>query len=200
MNIIDYDVYSSQDLFDVISRTNLLGNPDIYPFAGANTRIENVSYHDLIPTQNFVLKEQIRKIHALDRFFSVQGIDIAKNNGFITFNTTQGMGTPNVLTPPLVEVIDGQPLIIDGMHRVKYWADRGQSFNAVVIRNIDQSVWPYQLPTRGGWAGVQIFDNVLPDGFVRKQKRYPTPEQNKYFFREYPFPGLIKLMREHTGR
>ncbi|MBD5388920.1 hypothetical protein HDR63_01545, partial [bacterium] len=65
---------------------------------------------------------------------------------------------------------------------------------------VDPSVWPYQMPVVDGWPAIRTFEDTLPDGFVRKQKRYPTSEQNKFFFREYPFPGQIKLQRAHTGR
>ena len=200
MNITEYQVHPFRDLYRVIQQTHLMGNPDIHPFATADIQLEHVSYADLVPTQNFVLKSQLKRIRDLHFLFASYGIDLAKILGFVAFKTAEGGGTPYVFTPPLVEVIDGQPLIIDGMHRATYCGHMGKTFNALFIRQVDSSVWPYQLPTRDGWTSIQIFDDVLPDGFVRKQKRYPTSEQNKYFFREYPFPGLIKLMREHTGR
>lgn len=115
-------------------------------------------------------------------------------------NPNGGLDSTFVFTPPIIEIIDNQPLLIDGQHRITYAADNDMLFNALIIENIAQEVYPYQLPIAGGWNAVQRFDNELPAGFVRKQRRYPTPELNKYYFREYPFPGRIKLMRAHSGK
>lgn len=53
---------------------------------------------------------------------------------------------------------------------------------------------------KNGWNDVQVFDSELPDGFVRKDLRYPDKAVKKFMFREYPFPGIIKIAREHTGK
>ena len=92
MNITEYQVHPFRDLYGVIQHTHLMGNPDIHPFAAADIQLEHVSYTDLIPTQNFVLKSQLRRISYLHSYFALNGIDLAKILGFIAFKTAQGGG------------------------------------------------------------------------------------------------------------
>ena len=226
MIITDYAIHSQQELFNIIRNTYLAGDNNVFPFKNARISIENVSYRDLIPTQTFVLNEQLANIHNIHRQMQQKGIDIFKMDGFLSYKTDRldsansinakphnsgteqpsahtnpngGFDSAFVFTPPIIEIIENQPLIIDGMHRITYAGDNDIKFNALMIENIDEQFWPYQLPIAGGWSTVQRFDGELPKGFVRKQRRYPTPELNKFFFREYPFPGIIKLLRAHSG-
>ena len=205
MNIVNYKLHSRKELFDVIRKTSLLGDSSILPFADADISLQKVSYRDLVPTQSFVLKSQLKKIQEIYKAFLQRGINIFDHHGFLSY-TLQADDTPFVFTPPIVEVIDNQPLIVDGMHRVKFNAENRQTFLALIIENTPAEYYPYQIPlggtSRGGvepWALVQEFEDELPDGFVRKERRYQNGT-HKYYFREYPFPGVIKLERTHTGR
>ena len=198
MIITDYHLHPQNELFDIIRHTYLAGDKNILPFQNTNISVQNVSYRDLVPTQSFVLNKQLANIRLIRDQMLHHNIDILKLDGFLSYQTSN-LDTTFVFTPPIVEVIDNTPLIIDGQHRTTYAADNNQTFNALIIENIDPSVYPYQLPLVGGWAAIKRFDDELPKGFVRKQRRYTTPEQNKFFFREYPFPGIIKLMRTHSG-
>lgn len=201
MIITNYKLHSHQELFDIIRRTHLAGDNNIMPFQDAGVSIQKLSYHDVIPTQTFVLNTQLAKIHNIYTQMMRNGINIFDLAGFLSYQVASAAmsDTAFVLTPPIIEIIDNQPLLIDGQHRITYAADNNLTFYALIIENIAKEVYPYQLPLPGGWAAVQRFETKLPDGFVRKQRRYPTPEMNKFFFREYPFPGHIKIMRTHTG-
>ena len=227
MIITDYKLHSQQELFDIIRRTHLAGDETILPFHDAKISIQTVSYRDLVPTQTFVLNDQLANIYNIHTQMLRKGIDIFKLRGFLSYqidrlnsansinendqktaennsniasNLNGGLDSAFVFTPPIIEVIDNQPLVIDGQHRITYAKDNSITFNALIIENIASDVWPYQLPIAGGWDAVQRFNSELPAGFVRKQRRYPTSEMNKFFFREYPFPGIIKLMRAHSGK
>lgn len=226
MIITDYTVHSRTELFDVIRKTSLLGDSSIRPFKESKLSIQNLSYRDLVPTQTFVLRDQLANIHDIYCQMLRHGVNVFLQDGFLSYkidrldsanyanektqettakafaattNANGGLDSTFVFTPPIIEIIDNIPLLIDGQHRITYAADHNMTFNALIIENIDRSVWPYQLPIKGGWDAVQRFDDHLPDGFVRKERRYPGGT-HKYYFREYPFPGIIKLAREHTGR
>lgn len=198
MIITKYNLHTREELFDIIRRTTLQGAPEKRPFQDSRISIQTVSYHDVIPTQTFVLREQLDKIDEINRQMLRHGINLFQLDGFLSYQTDE-TSADFVFTPPIVEVIDNQPLIIDGQHRTIFAADNNMQFNALFIENIDPAVYPYQLPLRGGWNAVQRFDNRLPDGFIRKERRYLNGT-HKYYFREHPFPGIIKLAREHTGR
>lgn len=174
------------------------------PYKDAKVSIQKLSYRDVIPTQTFVLNDQLTNIHNIYTQMMRNGINIFNLDGFLSYQIAPNSGTTVsdtvfVLTPPIIELIDNQPLLIDGQHRITYAGDNNMTFNALLIENIAQEVYPYQLPIAGGWDAVQRFETKLPDGFIRKQRRYPTPEMNKFFFREYPFPGYTKILRAHSG-
>lgn len=198
MIITDYHIHSKQELFNIIRNTHLAGNKNLFPFHNSKISIQTMSWRDTVPTQTFVLNDQLSNIHKIHTQMLDKNIDIFKMDGFLSYQTDM-LDSTFVFTPPIIEVIDDQPLVIDGQHRITYTADNNMTFNALVIENIDRSVYPYQLPIDGGWNAVKRFETALPTGFVRKQRRYSTSEQNKFFFREYPFPGIIKLMRQHSG-
>ena len=198
MIITDYHIHSQQELFDIIRTTHLAGDKKLFPFHNSKISIQTMSWHDVVPTQTFVLNDQLRTIHKIHTQMLDKNINVFNMDGFLSYRT-DAPDSIFVFTPAIIEVIDGQPLVIDGQHRITYTADNNLTFKALVIENIDRSVYPYQLPLAGGWAAVKRFENTLPTGFIRKQRRYATPEQNKFFFREYPFPGIIKLMRQHSG-
>jgi hypothetical protein len=149
---------------------------------------------EIIPTQRFVLKQQLDIIKKLYKTFSANGVNIFSNYGFISYETDGGRFT---LTPPIVEVIGGQPLLIDGMHRITCAGADGWMFLAAFIEGIPPKFLPYQMGLPHGWADVQMFESKLPDGFNQKPSRYPE-DQRKHYFREYPFPGIIKVAREHS--
>lgn len=198
MIITDYTIHSQDELFDIIRHTTLLGDHNIYPFENSKLSIKTISHHDVLPTQAFVLQEQLTKIDDIHTNMQKHNIDVLKMNGFLSYKVNL-FNTQFVFTPPIIEVIEDQPLIIDGQHRITYAADKNLTFNALFIENVDKSVYPYQIPLRNGWNNIQRFDTHLPDGFIRKERRYPNGT-HKFYFREYPFPGVIKLIREHTGR
>lgn len=210
MIITNYNLHSQQELFDIIHKTYLAGDHNILPFKDAKLSIQQISYRDVLPTQTFVLNDQLNNIHSIYTQLMRQGIDIFNLHGFLSYQITNVENFDSninaasnpvfIFTPPIIEIIDNQPLLIDGQHQIRYAGDNNKPFNALLIENIAKEVYPYQLPIFGGWDAVQRFDTKLPDGFVRKQRRYPTPEMNKFFFREYPFPGHIKIMRAHSGK
>ncbi|MDR0727133.1 MAG: hypothetical protein LBF37_03665 [Rickettsiales bacterium] len=207
--IVNYKQYSKEDLFNIIRNTSIKGDSSVFPFSDFKLSVQTISQEDLIPTQTFVFNDQIKLIQNLVRQFSKLGIDLFSLNGFVSFKTlaTQQGGQNEirkiaeefVYSIPIVEVIEGAPLIIDGMHRATVAGKKKIPFNALFIENVPEHLYPYQLPLSGGWSAVKQFKNKLPDGFSRKERRYPDGF-HKYYFCDYPFPGIIKLAREHTGK
>ena len=199
VKIQNYEIHPKTELIEIIKNTTLNGDSSIKPFQNSDVFIQSVKTPQLYPTQKFVLQDQLNNINLLYKYFLTKGINIANIDGYIIYNTDESDNT-YVLTPPIIEIIENQPLIIDGQHRTKFFGDKNIPFNAVCINNIPKEYYPYQLPNKGGWNDVACFDTQLPEGFVRKELRYPDKKTKKFMFREYPFPGIIKIAREHTGK
>jgi len=198
MIITNYQLHSSRELELIMRATTLHGAPNSHPFEKAEITLRYVNPHNLVPTQAFVLQEQIDIIDNIYNQMKRNSVDIFNLLGFVTYKIDNS-DTQFTFTPPIIEIIDKQPLIIDGQHRTTYAMQNNLNMYALVIDRVPSNMLPYQMPLTGGWQSVKCFESRLPDGFVRKQRRY-TGDKNKYFFREYPFPGVIKIAREHTGR
>lgn len=199
MDIVDYKLHPSPDLLNVIRNTYLLSDKKVLPFAKSDIFVKKTSKDALFPTQKFVLNEQLKKIEFLYNFFEKQGLNIANLDGYISYRV-RDVVTDFVLTPPIVEVIENRPLLIDGQHRCFFFDSQNLNFNAVFIDGIEQQYFPYQSHNPRAWDDVCVFDKILPKGFVRKDMRYTDKEKKKSLFRQYPFPGIIKIAREHSGR
>ncbi len=199
IDIVDWKLYTKADLLNVMRNTYLLSDKLILPFKNSDISVGKVSRDLLFPTQKFVLNEQLKKIENLYNFFDKQGVYIPDLQGFLSYKV-RNVATDFVLTPPIVEVIEGKPLLIDGMHRSFFFGNKNLKFNAIFIEGIEKQYFPYQLQNPKGWDDVIVFDKTLPLGFVRKDMRYEDKEKKKALFRQYPFPGVIKIVREHSGR
>ncbi|MBR5904117.1 MAG: hypothetical protein IKZ49_01125 [Alphaproteobacteria bacterium] len=199
MIIQHYELHSNQELLNIIKNTHLAGDANIKPFIQSDIKIQKARHDDLLPTQRFVLQDQINNINILYSYFLTQGINIANLDGFIVYTTDEDNNT-YTLTPPIVEIIENQPLLIDGQHRASFFGKMNMPFNIIQINNVPKQYYPYQLPNKDGWREVLHFEDKLPENFVRKYLRYPDKATKKFMFREYDFPGLIKIAREHTGK
>lgn len=87
MIITDYKLHSEQELFDIMRRTCLAGDKNILPFKDSKISIETVSYRDVVPTQTFVLNQQLARIHSIRTQLMRTGIDIFNLRGFLSYKT-----------------------------------------------------------------------------------------------------------------
>ncbi|MBQ7409273.1 MAG: hypothetical protein IJV03_01780 [Alphaproteobacteria bacterium] len=197
MKILEYSLHPEQELLNIMKNTTLRGDKNIKPFAQSDIYISEITAKDVLPTQYFVLWDQVYNIRVLNDYFMSQNIDIAKLRGFLEYKT---LDADYSLTPPIVEIIDNQPLLIDGQHRATFFGKNNIPFNAIIINNVPQQYYPYQLPNTNGWKDVQYFDSALPEGFFRQKLRYQNKDAKHFMFREYPLPGIIKIVRAHTGK
>lgn len=197
MKILEYSLHPEQELLNIMKNTTLRGDKNIKPFAQSDIYISEITAKDVLPTQYFVLWDQVYNIRVLNDYFMNQNIDIAKLKGFLEYKT---LDADYSLTPPIVEIVDNQPLLIDGQHRVTFFGKNNIPFNAIIINNVPQQYYPYQLPNTNGWKDVQYFDSALPEGFFRQKLRYQNKDAKHFMFREYPLPGIIKIVRAHTGK
>ena len=194
MKITEYRLFCKDELLKVLNNTHLRGDPSIKPYADAEISVQTTQKSAVVPTQRFVLQEQLDTIRNLHKIFAGKGIDIFNNPGFITYT----IGKENfTLTPPIIEVIENKPLLIDGMHRIIYFEN--SPFTAIFIKGIRPEFYPYQIGLKRGWQEVWTFESEVPENFPRKERRY-SMEESKHYFREYPFPGIIKIPRRHTTK
>ncbi|MDR3208761.1 MAG: hypothetical protein LBT45_02835 [Rickettsiales bacterium] len=200
MQIISYDIRKKNDLINYLKHnTVLFSNPDIQPYLDAKISVCSVRQDDLLPTQTYVYFEQLNVMRELDEYFGSNGIDFVSQEGFITYRTFESEYT---LMPPIVELVNGRPLLIDGMHRVTYVGrkDKNRPFKAVIVSGVSKDLKPSVLSLPDGWSNISEFGpGGAPDGFVKRFKRYGDDKAYKYYFRKYQFPGNVKIVRSGTS-
>ncbi|MDR1476527.1 MAG: hypothetical protein LBI17_00145 [Rickettsiales bacterium] len=198
MDIIERGRYLQEDLLDVMRRTALRGFPGVLPFADSKIYTAECAKGDLLPCQFYMMRPQLDKVAEIVAHFRAEragmGIDLLHNDGFVVYESD---GREYAFTPPIVEIVDGEPLLIDGIHRTIFAGKR--KFTAVFVENVPPEYYHYALPNDNGWNDVSMLDgDVLPEGFARKKLRYPM-ESYKKWFREYPFPAATNIKRAHDA-
>jgi CYTH domain-containing protein len=198
MQISSYEISGKNDLINYLKHnTVLFGNPDIQPYLDADISVRAVEYGDLVPTQTYFYKQQLEVMRELESHFNKLGIDFLSHDGFVTYRVGDLKYT---LGPPIVEVVDGAPLLIDGMHRAVYAGrKKGAAFKAVFVRGVPKDLKPSVLALPHGWSDIAELDDAAPAGFVKRYKRYSTDLEYKYYFRKYQFPGDVKIIRSGTS-
>ncbi len=150
------------------------------------------------------LWKRVKKNHHVD-VFTMAGIHEqgeGKQYGYLDITLDDGTTFP--ILPPIIERFDSienksgtfvhqqdSCLIIDGMHRV--YAAKLSGLHEITCVIASKPDWPYYaLPNEDGWDGVQEIRGELPDGFVKKRYRLPTPGEYKGLYRDFNsvFPGV----------
>ncbi|MBD5401046.1 hypothetical protein HDR61_04890 [bacterium] len=198
MIIEKYELGTPRELEQIIKKTSLRGNPNAHPFERARIMMQFVKPKDMIPTKNFLFQEQFDAIDKIYTQMKRNSVDIFNLLGFVRYKL-HGCDQQFIFTPPIIELIDNQPLIIDGQHRVAYAMENNLHLCVLAIENVPENMLPNQMPLVGGWDAVQRFETTMPDNFAHNPGRY-NDDRSKNFYREYPFDGITKIARGHTGR
>ena len=185
------------DLLEVLQKTTLLGDEKEFPYKHANISIKTFSYKDLAPIQFYYIKKNLNLLKKLkDEFIKQYDIDIFNLDGYLNFKTDK-YDQILTMTPPIIEVVDGKNLLIDGMHRVMLSKMLEQDIKCVYIENIKPEHYHYSLPNPNGWEDVKGFLLEVPKFFKTRNVRYDGDDYRKYR-RVYKFEGESQIPRKHT--
>lgn len=174
MKITKIDSFSSSELIKKLRNVTMLKAPDIKVYTDAFISLEKIRPEKLAPPQNYILREELKKVRELKWALEAHGTNIFELNGFVRL-TLDCSDEPVDLLPPIVEESiesDGSIhfIINDGMHRV-YMALREWIVPEVVlIRGIPKHLPYYAFPVPGGWSSVEERED-LPPGYLKKWHR-----------------------------
>lgn len=166
-----------------VREVTLLNDQTVFPYKVAQISLRSVTPRDIKVTSYYVLDTNILFIRNLHRKILQQGYDI--------FQLTQGLliqvneEDPREIVPPVVEVENGIPFILDGLHRA-YVADAiNSTLNVLCIRDV--SVDAYALPNE--WSEIRIRQSVPDSPFEKKRYR----EGYRDLYRNLPGTSGIRL-------
>jgi len=174
MKIAQVQRFSPNQLIERLRKVTMLKAPEIQVYANAFISLENIAVQSLSPPQNYILREELKKVRELKWALQEHGIDIFNINGFVRL-TFEDYGEPVDLLPPVVEESierDGTVhfIVNDGMHRV-YMALREWVIPQVtLIRGVPKDLPYYAFPVPGGWKNLEERDD-LPPGYLKKWHR-----------------------------
>jgi hypothetical protein len=174
MKIVAVERFPADSLIDKLREVTMLKAPEIKVYKNAFISLENIALTSLSPPQNYILREELKKVRELKWALEEHGVDIFRLDGFVRL-TLDGYDEPVDLLPPIVEESiekDGTVhfIVNDGMHRV-YMALREWVIPQVVlVRGIPKDLPYYAYPVPGGWTDIEERDD-LPPGYLKKWHR-----------------------------
>jgi hypothetical protein len=174
MKIRAVERFSPKELIENLRKVTMLKAPDVRVYENALISLERISTEYLSPPQNYILRNELKKVRELKWALESHGVDIFELDGFVRI-TLEDFHEPVDLLPPIVEESierDGSVHLIvnDGMHRV-YMAMREWVIPQVVlIRGVPKDLPYYAYPVPGGWKNLEERED-LPPGYLKKWHR-----------------------------
>lgn len=190
MNIVKIKKHSEKQLLSKLKKITLFKNPEIQPYKKTIITLEKIDVSFLSPTQKYVLKADLKKVNDLYEGLKKFDINLHELNGYVTITVEDENGEQNEIdvTPTIIEEsIENNRLhmiINDGMHRLSHARSLDIIPQVVYVRGIDTENYPYYaFPLENGWDDVKDVLEVIPEGYVKKNYRYP--DNYKYYFRNF---------------
>ena len=174
MKILQVQRFPEDQLINRLAEVTMLKAPEVKVYENALISLEKISPKHLSPPQNYILKEELKKVRELKWALQEHRIDIFHLNGFIRL-TLEGFQESVDLLPPIVEESIEQDgsfhlIINDGMHRVYMALREWVVPQVVLIRGLPKEFPYYAYPLPGGWEKVEE-RNDLPPGYLKKWHR-----------------------------
>lgn len=119
-------------------------------YKNARVRIMVVDPNSLYPTSKYVLTGNLEKIRQIrQQFLNKDHVDIFKSKERLSSMIN---GNRIVISPPIIEIVNNEPLIIDGLHRCYEARRRGESLSVAIVSGSDYRYPPIGLPV--SWKEV----------------------------------------------
>jgi hypothetical protein len=185
MDIMSCEFFTESELINVIRNATLAGDSRVKPFLDTFVSIDRLTMADVIPTRKYVYQKKIDTIHNVYSTFSDCGLDLFNNWGFLTYSIPSS-SEKFIFTMPIVEVVNGNPLLTVGHHQVVYANNR--SFMAAVIRIVSDPYQSVKIRNMRKWDEVTVLNGDIPAD-ANSQK----DAQSKYYHRKFPFPGTLNI-------
>lgn len=174
MKITKAEQFTVDELILKLRNVTMLKAPETKIYSDTYISLEKIRPEFMAPPQNYILREELKKVRELKWALEEYGINIFELNGFVRL-TIDDSEDPVDLLPPIVEEsieLDGSVhlLINDGMHRVYMALREWKIPEVVLIRGIPKHLPYYAYPVPGGWSSVEERED-LPHGYLKKWHR-----------------------------
>ena len=174
MKILRIETFPTSELISRLRNVSMLKAPETKVYTEAFISLEKIRPEFLAPPQNYILREELKKVRLLKWALEKQGVNIFEMNGFVRMHLDSFEEPVDVLPPVVEESIENDGsvhlIINDGMHRI-YMALREWVIPEVIlIRGVPKNLPYYAYPVPGGWEKVEERED-LPSGYLKKWHR-----------------------------
>jgi hypothetical protein len=119
-------------------------------YQNARIEIRDFNPDEVYPTAKYVLKGNLENLEALQTMLDNEGVDIF--NLDCVHEGLDGI----IIAPPVVELSDGVPAIVDGQHRFYMAKQQGRRIKAIYVEGADENIPVISYPVP--WSEVKEYD------------------------------------------
>jgi len=176
------EIDSTQAMLEAVRGTTTLDGS--YPlYQNAFVSLQSFDPNELYPTAKYVLNDNLNTIRSIDKELVDYGIDVFNLNEVIQLNDI-------VIAPPIVELSDGVPCIVDGQHRSFLAREAGRRINCIYVTGVDPN-YPI-ISTPVGWDQVIAYDKKPEAAELLRDIRPGIADSSqglRRFYRDFSFLG-----------
>lgn len=159
-------------LIDVRNVVTLDGGLPIY--RNAKIELRNFYPEEVYPTAKYVISGNLETLRAIDEIMTNEGYDIFH----LRERVENGVG---VISPPIVEMSDGVPAIVDGQHRFWLAREKRQDVTAIYVEGVNPDYPIIGFPV--DWDLVREYEERPIKRELIRDLRFPDDSSvlRKYF-------------------
>jgi len=184
-SISSLDIEPVYNLINTVRDTKTLeGDNSIY--SNAEVTIKTFDPNDLYPTAKYVLTSNLN-------FVSAMRTEVLESSGIDIFNLDRICETgPYVIAPPIVEISDGVPAIVDGLHRCTLAKQLGKNISVIFVNGVDPT-YPI-ISTPVDWKDVIQYD-IKPEKADLLRNVRPgiadSSQSLRTYYRDFSYLGSL---------
>ena len=174
MKITQVERFPVNELISRLRNVTMLKASEIKVYTNTFISLEKIRPEFLAPPQNYILRQELKKVRELKWALEEQGVNIFELNGFVRLIFDSSKEPVDLLPPIIEESVESNGsahlIINDGMHRI-YMAMREWVIPEVaLIRGVPKHLPYYAFPVPGGWNSVEEREDI-PSGYLKKWHR-----------------------------
>jgi len=183
--LTELEVEPRLQLIEVVRDTRTLdGRIPLYK--DAEISVKSFDPEDLYPTAKYVLTANLQFVSTMrEELLNSDGVDILGLNQIFANHIY-------VVAPPVVEISDGVPAIVDGLHRCSLARNLGEKISVIFVNGVDSRYPIISIPI--GWEEVVEYQTKPEVANLLRNVRPGIQDEGgslRKFYRDYSYLGSV---------
>lgn len=185
MNFIEKESEPTSELIELVRETRTLdGGVELYK--NAEISVKTFDSNELFPSAKYVLKSNLDFVARMrEEIMRAHGVDILKLREIFGDSVY-------VVAPPVVELSDGVPVIVDGLHRCTLARRLGESISVIYVEGVDLGYPIISTPVT--WDRVVEYETKPEDPTLLRDVRLGIQDDGgslRRFYRDLSYLGSL---------